>query len=95
MLAAAHGVEVGEHRDVIQHLIERGGINAVAEQVSMGTVYNPKGCLYNSISIAGLLLLLAVPSTLLVAMCYHNYATGNNQVIFSVFQSANYSGSLL
>ena len=43
MLAAAHGVEVGEHRDVIQHLIERGGINAVAEQVSMGTVYNPKG----------------------------------------------------
>jgi len=43
MLAAAHGVEVGEHRDVIQHLIERGGINAVAEQVSMGT--RPKMCI--------------------------------------------------
>ena len=34
MLAAAHHVEVGEHRDVIQNLIERGGgVNTVAQQV--------------------------------------------------------------
>ena len=33
MLAAAHQVEVGEHRDVIQNLIERGGANSVAQQV--------------------------------------------------------------
>ena len=33
MLAAAHQVEVGEHRGVIQHLIERGGVNSIAQQV--------------------------------------------------------------
>ena len=42
MLAAAHGVEVGEHRDSVQHLIDRGGINAVAQQVS--TCPRPRMC---------------------------------------------------
>ena len=35
MLAAARGVEVGEHQDVVQHLTDREGINAVAQQVSV------------------------------------------------------------
>ena len=34
MLAAACSVDFGDHRDILGHLIDRGGINTVAEKVS-------------------------------------------------------------
>ena len=33
MLAAAYGVEVGEHKEIMSHLVSRGNVNAVAHQV--------------------------------------------------------------
>ncbi len=35
MLAAACCVEVGEHRDIMGHLVDRGDINKAADKVSL------------------------------------------------------------